>query len=92
VCCSVLQCGAVCCSLLQLLAHWERLSTLTLQVCGCVAVCRFMLQCVAVCCSMLQCVAVLAKFELHSTLMPVRLCSAPCCRDNHRVAGTITVL
>ena len=41
VCCSVLQCAAVCCSVLQ-----------------CVAVCCSVLQCVAVCCSVLQCVAV----------------------------------
>ena len=48
VCCSVLQCLAVCCM-------WG------LQIyCGmlqCVAVCCSVLQCVAVCCSMLQCVA-----------------------------------
>ena len=41
VCCSVLQCVAVCCSVLQ-----------------CVAVCCSVLQCAAVCCSVLQCVAV----------------------------------
>ena len=41
VCCSVLQCVALCCSELQ-----------------CVAVCCSELQCVAVCCSVLQCVAV----------------------------------
>ena len=41
VCCSVLQCVAVCCSVLQ-----------------CAAVCCHILQCVAVCCSVLQCVAV----------------------------------
>ena len=44
VCCSVLQCVAVCCSVLQ-----------------CVAVCYSALQCVAVCCSMLQCVAVCCR-------------------------------
>ena len=41
VCCSVLQCVAVCCSVLQ-----------------CVAVCCSVSQCVAVCCSVLQCVVV----------------------------------
>jgi len=41
VCCSVLQCVAVCCSVLQ-----------------CFAVCRSVLQCVAVCCNVLQCAAV----------------------------------
>jgi len=42
VCCSVLQCVAVCCSVLQCVA---------LQ---CVAVCCSVLQCVEVCCSVLQ--------------------------------------
>ena len=41
VCCSVLQCVAVCCSVSQ-----------------CVAVCRSVLQCVAVCCSVLLCLLV----------------------------------
>jgi len=43
---SVLQCVAVCCSMLQCVQ--------------CVAVCCSMLQCVAVCCSMLQCVQCVA--------------------------------
>jgi len=41
MCCSVLQCVAMCCSVLQ-----------------CIAVCCSVLQCVAVCCSVLQCIAV----------------------------------
>ena len=41
VCCSVLRCAAVCRSVLQ-----------------CVAVCCSVLQCVAACCSVLQCVEV----------------------------------
>ena len=48
VCCSVLQCVAVCCSVLQCVA--VRCSALQ-----CVAVCCSVLQCVAVCCSVLQC-------------------------------------
>ena len=52
VCCSVLLCVAVCCSVLQ-----------------CVAVCCSVLQCVAVCCSVLQCVAVCC-----SVLLRVAVC------------------
>ena len=49
VCCSVLQCAAVCCSVLQ------RETRETLQ---CLAACCSVLQCVAVCCNVLLCVAV----------------------------------
>ena len=49
VCCSVLQCVAVCCSVLQCVA-------VCCSVLQCVAVCCSVLQCVAVCCSVLQCV------------------------------------
>jgi len=49
VCCSVLQCVAVCCSVLQ-----------------CVAVRCSVLQCVAVCCSALQCVAVIPRSRTQS--------------------------
>ena len=51
VCCSVLQCAAVCCSVLQCVA-------VCCSVLQCAAVCLSVLQCVAVCCSVLQCVAV----------------------------------
>jgi len=71
VCCSVMQCDAVWCSVLQCLL-WERallwvrtcwfmhpdpLYNVFLWVCvlQCVAVCCSVLQCVAVCCSVLQC-------------------------------------
>jgi len=50
VCCSVLQCAAVCCSASSLLVQQSELK--------CVAVCCRVLQCVVVCCSVLQCVAV----------------------------------
>ena len=46
VCCSVLQCVAVCCSVLPFTGYNGRI------------VCCSVLQCVAVCCSVLQCVAV----------------------------------
>jgi len=49
----VLQCGAVCCSVLQYdLA--PNLSIVCCSVLQCVAVCCSVLQCVAVCCSVLQ--------------------------------------
>jgi len=51
VCCSVLQCVAVCCSVLQRVA-----ACCSVGQCG--AVCCSVLQCVAVYCSVLQCVAV----------------------------------
>ena len=50
VCYSVLQCVAVCCSVLQCVA-------VCCSVLQCVTVCCSVLQCVAVCCSVLQCVA-----------------------------------
>jgi len=55
VCCSVLQCVAVCCRFATLMSH--RFATL-ISLLQCVAVCCSVLQCVAVCCSALQCVAV----------------------------------
>jgi len=56
----VLQCVAVCCSVLWCVAVSHDMTT-TLQrkaVAPSVAVCCSVLQCVAVCCSVLQCVAV----------------------------------
>jgi len=69
VCCSVLQCVAVCCSVK---ANYSFLHAYVISVLQCVAVCCSVLQCegrlffltcvchqcVAVCCSVLQCVAV----------------------------------
>ena len=54
MCRSVLQCVAVCCSVLQ------RVDILKSQ---CIAVCCSVLQCVAVCYSVLQCVAVCRHSE-----------------------------
>jgi len=47
----VLQCVAVCCSVLR----QRYLDTMCCSVLQCVAVCCSVLQCVAVCCSVLQC-------------------------------------
>jgi len=62
VCCSVLQCVAVCCSVLQRVAACFGSSCLhvgwRLYKTDPVAVFCSVLQCVAVCCSVLQCVAV----------------------------------
>jgi len=49
VCCSVLQCVAVCCSVCAICL---------IHMCDISHVCCGVLQCVAVCCSVLQCVAV----------------------------------
>jgi len=76
----MLQCVAVCCSVLQCAATSGRDKTLVIRrlyiaeiccsVLQCVAVCCGMLQCVAVCCSVLQCVAVCCS---------VLQCVAVCC-------------
>ena len=55
VCCSVLQCVAVC---FWLVIKTTRGSLRCFTMLHCVAVCYSVLQCVAVCCSVLQCVAV----------------------------------
>jgi len=51
----VMQCVAVCCSVLQCALQCVAVCCNVLQ---CVAVCCSVLQCVAVCCSVRQCVAV----------------------------------
>jgi len=68
----VLQCAAVCCSVLQCIANTslllapfrasdspdiDHMSCAIHDTSQCVAVCCSVLQCVAVCCSVLQCVA-----------------------------------
>ena len=61
VCCSVLRCVAVCCSVLGIESHGYTILEAgngMLRLLQCVAVCCCVLQCVAVCCSVLQCVAV----------------------------------
>ena len=52
MCCSVLQCVAVCCSVLHKSAM--DITDVYLQLLRCVAVCCSVLQCVAVCCSVLH--------------------------------------
>jgi len=64
----VLQCVAVCCSVLQggiKLAHYSR-NSIAVHVAMYVAVCCSVLQCVAVCCSVLQCVAVWEVLSRHT--------------------------
>jgi len=53
LCCSVLQCLAVCCNVYCVC---EARMSHVCSVVQCVAVCFSVLQCVAVCCSELQCV------------------------------------
>jgi len=73
VCCSVLQCVAVCCNICQSFCIAE----LRYQVCvlQCVAVCCSVLQCVAVCCNICQsfCIA-----ELRYQVCVLQ-CVAVCC-------------
>jgi len=74
-CCSVLQCGAVCCTALHCVAM-PRCQCLSPHVTGRylyvwdVAVCCSVLRCVAVCCSVVQCGAVCCS---------VVQCGAVCC-------------
>ena len=63
----VLQCVAVCRSVLQMLLY----VVLCCSVLQCVAVCCSVLQCVAVCCSVLQCVAALTCVS-HATQYTTR--------------------
>ena len=66
MCCSVVQCVAVCCSALQYDVVQHRVHSAAALVSirqqfsmlQCVAVCCSALQCGTVCCSVLQCVAV----------------------------------
>ena len=54
MCCSVLQCVAVCCSEESSESEQSRIVSVCCSVLQCVAVCCSVLQCVAVCCSMSQ--------------------------------------
>ena len=75
LCCSVLQCVAVCCSVLR---KWTQIiRVVCCSVSQCVAVCctnrlRSYLLCVAVCCSVLQCVAVCCSV-LHKWTQIIRV-------------------
>jgi len=104
VCYNVLQCVAVCCSVLQMwggsFARWPRLSDC---VAICCSVCCSALDCVAVCCSVLQCVAHVRRklcetptliWVCHSALYFVAvLCSVlQCVPDVKRNLHTILTL
>ena len=58
------ECDAVCCSVLQCVAVCRSHAIHTYS--ECVAVCCSVLQCVAVCCSVLQCVAVCCSHAIHT--------------------------
>ena len=86
VCCSVLQCGAVCCSVLQC-------GAVCCSVLQCVAVCCSVLQCVAVCCSVLQCAAVCCNVLKRVAVCCHALqCVAGCCRVLQGVAARYSVM
>ena len=84
----VLQCVAVCCSVLQCVAGYMTCYTSCLVVCcsmlQCVAVCCSVLQCAAAYCSVLQCVAVFvfAPNSCNRFTFPV---VAVCCNALHCV-------
>jgi len=71
VCCSVLQCVAACCSVLQCVALLDIL--LLVRVSMRVSMCCSVLQCVAVCCNVLQSVAVCCAAVCCSVLQCVRV-------------------
>ena len=84
----MLQCGAVCCSVLQCVAAllYQAFAAFSLACAGddarwklhCVAVCCSVLQCVAMCCSALQCVANTAHGEADKVCCSVLQCVAVC--------------
>jgi len=55
LCCSVLQCAADCCRVLQWWISLEDMQVFCRECVVFVAVCCRVLQCVAVCCSVMQC-------------------------------------
>ena len=84
VCCSVLQCVAVCCSVLQC-------SAVCCSVLQCVAVCCNVLQCGAVRCSVLQCVVCLGDGTGEQlSVVCYQVCVGVCeCVRERRYARTI---
>ena len=85
VCCSVLLCAAVCCSVLQCVAVCCCVLLCVAVCCSallCVAGCCCVLQCVAVCCNVLQCVAVSSAWITHGAVLRLRV-SYTCARVNH---------
>jgi len=86
--CSVLQCVAVCCSVLQ----WPPLQNVScppLYILQCIAVCCSVLQYVAVCCSVLHCMCRVLHYTFCSALQCVAVCCsmlqcvAVCCSGLH---------
>ena len=104
----LLQCVAMCCSVLQCACKGEtecidkvlQCVTVCCNVMQCVAVCCSVLQCVAVCCSVLQCVA--EWISSHRAPRPslfqnpvccsVLQCVAVCCSELQCVAARCTVM
>jgi len=95
VCCSVLRCVAVCCSVLQCAAVCCGVLQCVAVCCSvlqCVAVCCSVLWCVAVCCSVLQCVAVCFRvLQCVAVRYNVLQCVAVCCSVLQRVAVCCSV-
>jgi len=85
MCCSVLQCVAVCCSVpLCLLQCFCLFLNTRCSVLQCVLVCFSVLLCVAVCCSVLLCAAVCCcVLQCVAVCCNVLLCVAVCCSVLH---------
>jgi len=83
VCCSVLQCVAVCCSVIAFATNVFNCNSRCgkSRVLQCVAVCCSGLQCVAACCSVLQCNGLAWRACCVKSLMSCSafLCAAACC-------------
>jgi len=75
VCCSVLQCVAVSCSVLQCVLCFITMAivhSLLGSVLRCAAVCCNVLQCAAVCCNVLQCAAVCHSVASNCTVLSLK--------------------
>jgi len=84
-CCSVLQCVAVSCSVLQRVSqrHSRETHPVCCSVLQCVVVCYRVLPCVIVCCSLLHCVALCCS---------VLQCAVLCCNAMQRLSMCCNVL
>jgi len=84
----VLQCGAMCCSLVQCVAVWCKVlqrGAMCCSVVQCVAACCSVLQCGAVWCSVVQCGAMLCMNTRYIANKHVCICRTHACTFSRRV-------
>jgi len=81
----VMQCVAVCCSVLQSMWRPSRMKHSSVLQCVLQCVLQDLLQCVAVCCSVLQCVVIYLAPLSHE----IQQCVAVCCKVCYRVCCTV---